>query len=243
MEDRPPETPAQELERLRRERANFQLFARMIAHDLNNVLGGVLGHASLIEALAEQGGEIQSSSAVIAEGAERATGLARQLLQFAGETMARMEAADLARIVGEVGRLLSSREGGGLRVRTRIESAPALVTGDPAQLYQMVLNLAVNARDAMPEGGEVRLRVSRPREGRIGLVVSDEGPGIPAELLGRIFEPFVSGSAQQHGGQGRGLGLAIVRRVVESHGGSIEVASRPGEGAVFSVELPEARRF
>ncbi|MEZ5354854.1 MAG: HAMP domain-containing sensor histidine kinase [Bryobacteraceae bacterium] len=229
----PGSDPDPELDRLRRAEANSQLFARMIAHDLNNMLGGVLGHASLIEALAEQD-EIREAAGVISQAALRATDLVKQLYAFSGQSTVRMETVDLAAVVNEVAGLLSRGDGGRLRVSVDLQSPSAPVAGDPAQIYQMVLNLAVNARDAMPEGGRLHLAV---RTGRptVELVVADDGPGIPAELLGRIFEPFFSANPS---GRGTGLGLAIVHRVVTSHGGAIDVASRPGAGAVFTIRLP-----
>ncbi|MEZ5399113.1 MAG: HAMP domain-containing sensor histidine kinase [Bryobacteraceae bacterium] len=236
-----PESGQDELDRLRRESANARLFARMIAHDLNNVLGGMLGHASLLEALTEPGGELHESSMVISQAATRATALVRQLLDYSGEPTARFEPVDLAAATQEVAGLIRGTEAP--RVETVFEASPAWVTGDPAQLYQMVLNLTVNAREALRGQADPRLllRVRRIAAAEtpagIELTVADNGPGIPPELRDRIFDPFVSGNPT-----GRGLGLAIVKRVVETHGGAIGLATNAGGGTAFRVRLPERGR-
>jgi signal transduction histidine kinase len=110
-----------------------------------------------------------------------------------------------------------------------------VISGDSRQIFQMVLNLAVNSRDAMPRGGVLRLSTSEDGAGMLRVDVTDSGEGIPEEIVPRIFEPFFT---TRTGSAASGLGLTIVRRVVEQHGGRIDVSSRRGMGTTFSVWLP-----
>jgi signal transduction histidine kinase len=219
----------------RQDEANFQLFVRMIVHDLNNLLGGISGHASLIEAFAEPGGEIQESARIISRAADRAIELAREIPRFTGDNSVRIEAVDLHAVVREVAGLIPRTAAAGIRVALDLRAPTPEISGDSRQIFQMVLNLAVNARDAMPRGGQLRLSTEADGPGMLRLDVADTGDGIPDEIRPRIFEPFFT---TRVGSPASGLGLTIVRRVVEQHGGRIEVSSRRGTGTTFSVWLP-----
>ncbi|MFN7924259.1 MAG: ATP-binding protein [Bryobacteraceae bacterium] len=218
------------LERDRKD-ANFHLLARGLAHDFNNLLGGILGHASLIEATADAGSEMQESAQVIREAAERAGELTQQLLDSAGGP--RFARVDVHETVREVVRLVAPTFAAGQRVETNLAAPISTVSGDGSQLHQMLLNLVLNARQALGESGAVSIATSGG-EGRLYLRVTDTGRGMTAELRRRIFDPLFTTRALQGGS---GLGLAVVRRVVENHGGKIEVDSTPGTGTEFRVSL------
>jgi len=216
------------------ETANFHLFARIVAHDFNNLLAGILGHASLIEAIAESQ-EVRESAATIRKASERAVELTRQLLHYSGDRPVRFAPVDLHETITEVASLVA---GSPIRVTRRLKAARATVAGDAGQLHQMVLNLAVNARQAMASGGELTFETSSCGDGSMFcLSVRDTGPGVPRDLRERIFEPmFTTRSA----GGGSGIGLYVVKRVAAAHGGRVELAPTDA-GAEFRVHLPLQR--
>ncbi|MBI2496802.1 MAG: PAS domain S-box protein [Opitutae bacterium] len=219
-----------------------------IAHDLNNILAPITLALELLK-LKHTGGEAPKMLELIENSAQRGAGIVRQVLTFA-------RGVDGVRIEVQPRHLL--REIGGLidetfprNIRSDIAVAPDVcpVLGDVTQLHQVLLNLAVNARDAMPEGGVLHLgaenvTLERAREsgpillppGRyVALVVADTGIGITPEVMERMFEPFYTTKPL---GKGTGLGLSTVYGIVRSHGGLVEVQSRPGEGTEFRVLLP-----
>lgn len=212
---------------------NFQLFARMVAHDFNNLLGGILGHAELIEATANES-DIRESAAIIRKAAERATDLTRQLLHDAGKNPVRSVPVNLHDTIREVALLLSLDAG--LRVEYALGEPNPVVAADPGQIHQMLLNLAVNARDAMPGGGTLTFE-TESEGGHILLTVRDTGPGIPPDLRAKIFEPFFT----TKGGRGSGMGLYVVHRVAKAHGGRVELDGG-ASGAVFRIRLPRKNR-
>lgn len=218
---------------------NFHLFARMIAHDFNNLLGGILGHASLLEATAAEE-EVRESAAIIRKASERAVELTQQLLHYSGNQPQRFQAVNLHDTIREVASLVAPEPASRIRVRQRLEAAEAVVSGDPGQLHQMILNLAVNARDAMASGGELTFETSVPHAGpgvapTVCVCVRDTGPGVAAELRDKIFEPmFTTKSARG----GSGMGLYVVKRVATAHGGRVEIGPGGGAGAEFRVYLP-----
>ncbi|MGH9673110.1 MAG: sensor histidine kinase [Bryobacteraceae bacterium] len=197
-------------------------------HDCNNLLAEILGHASLLEALSDPGGEMHESVRAIRQAAERAAGLVERL-----RSRGRAEAApvDLNETIVEVAGLL--RGSRGIRIRRELHAGNATIRGDPGRLHQMLLNLALNARDAMPQGGELVFR-SYNHAGFVVVEICDTGPGIPDESLDRLFDPSFT---TKPGGVG-GLGLAIVASIAADHHGSVDVESRPGYGATFRVRFP-----
>ena len=219
-----------------------------IAHDFNNVLMAVMGHAQLIQRRSEDEG-ILSAAATIVTAAERAAGLTEQLLGFARQGKVRQEPAVVDDLVTEVCRLLDRTIDRRIRVVHRPSPVPAVVRGDPGQLQQVILNLALNARDAMPAGGELVFATdiveAEPTstevtsdllvETRVRLSVTDTGAGMTEDVRARVFEPYFT---TKDVGEGHGLGLSMVYGIVRNHDGWIRVHSRPSEGSTFEVYLP-----
>jgi two-component system, cell cycle sensor histidine kinase and response regulator CckA len=222
-----------------------------IAHDFNNLLTAIVGNAGALLEAAPRGSEAHEAAVAIAEAGRRAAELTRQLLGFSRRQNLRAEPFDAHDTVREVELLLARTLDKRIRIEVRLDAHAANVTGDAGQLQQALLNLAVNARDAMPEGGRLTLAsgvVERDRSwserhpgtspGRfIALSVADTGKGVPAEIRDRIFEPFFT---TKELGRGTGIGLAMVYGIARSHAGAVELLSEPGAGARFTVLLPLA---
>jgi len=219
-----------------------------IAHDFNNLLSAILGSAGLLrEALAE-GSEDHEAAVAIEQAARRGTELGRRLMDLSRHEPPRTEPVNLNSVVEEARRLLERTLPGAVRIVTRLEPHLRTVRGDPGQMHQVLMNLAVNARDAMGRRGTLTIATEntdldgdrpfadglRPGPG-VALVVSDTGCGIPPEDQARVFEPFVT-SKEATGGTG--LGLSTVYAIVNSHGGRITLDSTPGQGTTIRVLLP-----
>ena len=219
---------------------SLAILAGGIAHDFNNLLTGILGNVSLVRR-DRPGPEEEDELLREAERAtRRAVSLTRQLLTFAKGGAPDTLVVDLAPLVEEAARFATRGRTVGYRVVAEPGLWPAAV--DPGQLGQVVQNLVINAVEAMPTGGVVEVALDNVRAGAgarvtpgpcVRLRVSDEGPGIPADVLPHVFDPFVSTKER-----GSGLGLAVTHSVVTRHGGAIDVRSRPGEGTTFEVVLP-----
>ena len=221
-----------------------------VAHDFNNLLTGILGHAQLLRSAASPE-RIQRSAEVIETAARRGAALTQQLLGFARKGKNQDVPVDLDATIAEVIGLLTRTVDKRIRMTTRGATGRAVVAGDPDQLQQVVLNLAVNARDAMPAGGEMAFGTDastfgagdfrKPPEippGRyVVLSITDTGSGIPDEIRPRIFEPFFTTKGQ---GKGTGMGLAMVYGIVKNHGGWVAVESAVGRGTTVRIHLPEA---
>jgi signal transduction histidine kinase/CheY-like chemotaxis protein len=220
-----------------------------VAHDFNNLLAGILGYAELILQEAPPGSLAEEGARTIEGAARRAAELTRQLLAFARMGKQLEVPVDLHQVIGEVARLLERTLDKRIAVVLELAARRPFVRGDPTQLQQVILNLAVNARDAMPEGGtltiatavaelgeaEARELTGGPGGPALRLTVQDTGVGIPAPVRDRIFEPFFTTKPE---GRGTGLGLATVYGVVRNHGGGVRVESEEGRGARFLVFLP-----
>lgn len=221
-----------------------------VAHDFNNLLTIVRGQAQLLMMdLPEDDPRCESANEIV-EATTRGARLTRQLLAFGRRQMVQPGPLDLNEVVRGLETMLRRVLGEDIEIVTDLADLDP-VLADPGQVEQIVMNLVLNARDAMPKGGRVRLSTrpdeldedacrSRPgaREGRFAVLeVADTGQGIAPELLGRVFEPFFT--TKPHGA-GTGLGLATVYGIVSQTGGFIEVASQPGSGTVFTVHLPLA---
>jgi signal transduction histidine kinase/CheY-like chemotaxis protein len=220
-----------------------------VAHDFNNLLAVILGYAAFIERRAAEGSDDERDVAQIREAGERATRLTRQLLAFARREVVRPSVLDLTGVVLEMEQLLRRTIGEHVLLETSL--APDLwpIMSDYGQLEQVLLNLAVNARDAMPEGGSLTLDTenvavdaayasTRPglAPGRyVRLRVSDTGVGMEPEVAARAFEPFFTTKPK---GQGTGLGLATIHGIVTAAGGHVQIYSEPGLGTTFTVLLP-----
>lgn len=221
-----------------------------IAHDLNNVLAPVLLSLELLEeGLPDP--EDRALLRTVEGSARRGAALVRQLLTFARGTRGERVEVDLPGVVAEVAALIRDTFPRGIELRVEMEADLPSVIGDPNQLHQAMLNLCVNARDAMPRGGALTLRLSRVeisgdvaarhadvRPGTfLRLSVRDSGEGMDPETLARIFDPFFT---TKEPGKGTGLGLSTTLAIVRSHGGFLEVESEPGAGSAFRLLLPSA---
>jgi len=211
-----------------------------IAHDLNNVLAPVIMSVDLLKHRLTNAADREILD-IVGASARRGADMVQQILSFARGMEGRRVEVDVGRVLQEVVRIIGDTFPKSIRVE--LERAPRLhpVHADPTQLHQVLLNLCVNARDAMPGGGVLRLRATNAinDEARVRIEVEDTGTGIPADLLGRIFDPFFTSKEQ---GKGTGLGLSTALAIVRGHGGSLEVASVPGEGTTFTMFLPALRR-
>jgi CheY-like chemotaxis protein len=219
-----------------------------IAHDFNNLLNVIMGYASLLTRRVSAGADA-SRLAQIVKAAERAAGLTRQLLAFSRKQVLEPRVLDLDTVVGELGGMLRRLIGEDVELVLQPGAGLWPVKADPGQLEQVVMNLAVNARDAMPQGGTLTISTANvevdPEEawrhptvaaGRyVVLTVRDNGCGMDQEVQSHIFEPFFSTKEK---GKGTGLGLATVYGVVQQTGGQIRVESAPGRGAAFHIYLP-----
>jgi len=217
-----------------------------VAHDFNNLLTAVLGYAELCLNLAPPQSALAGHLAQIIRSGDRAADLTRQLLDFARRRPPRIEQLDLRDLLGENLEILRSWVGSGIAVEC--SCAPQLwpVHADRGQLRQLLLNLASNAADAMPEGGTLALSLANvvleagAEHGAgdfVELRVSDSGAGMATHVLSHVFEPFFS---TKQVGEGSGLGLASCYGIVRQHRGSISVRSTRGEGTSFTIHLPRA---
>jgi two-component system cell cycle sensor histidine kinase/response regulator CckA len=220
-----------------------------IAHDFNNLLTVITGHALLLADQLALHEAARPHALEIRAAADRAADLTRQLLAFSRKQRLRPQVLDLCAVVHELQRLLVRLIGEQVELVTDGAPGTAFVRADPGQMQQVLMNLAVNARDAMPRGGRLRLQVHAshlahalttshdivPAGEWVVLTVTDTGEGIPRELLPRIFEPFFTTKAQ---GEGTGLGLATVFGIVRQSGGHIRVESECGVGTTVGIYLP-----
>jgi two-component system cell cycle sensor histidine kinase/response regulator CckA len=220
-----------------------------VAHDFNNLLTIISGYGEML--LARVDDSLREDVKAILEGAERATAITRQLLALSRRQVGQPRVLDLNEIIRGMEKILRRAVGEDVRLELSLRSSLWPVRADPGQIEQILLNLAVNARDAMPQGG--RLVISTANCGRteaaalhlpaaqyVRLTVRDTGEGMDPEACRRIFEPFFSTKPAD---KGTGLGLAIVYGIVKQSGGEIFVDSQPGEGTVFTIYLPRASGF
>jgi signal transduction histidine kinase/ActR/RegA family two-component response regulator len=214
-----------------------------IAHDFNNILGIIMGHASLLGDVAGNPAKLSRSAAAIEKAAIRGAALVRQILTFARKTNVVFEQVNLNEIASELGRMIEETFPRSIAITIDLDPDLPPVEGDRTQLHQTLLNLCVNARDAMPSGGSLSITTERIRnQGQGGdqgwfarLRVGDTGSGMDETTKRRIFEPFFT---TKDPGRGTGLGLSVVYGIVESHKGFMTVDSAPGEGTRFTLDFP-----
>ncbi|MBI5367505.1 MAG: PAS domain-containing protein [Planctomycetes bacterium] len=218
-----------------------------IAHNFNNQLTSILGFADLLLAgLDDQ--KFRGYALQILSSSRRAAELTAQLLAFARKGKYRSESIDLQRLIGETVSLLQQSIDKRIEIRQHFDTGHAVVLGDPPQLRDMLLNLGLNARDAMPAGGQLRFETAAIGLGQaeavalgvepgryLRIAVSDSGVGMNADTQKHLFEPFFTTKSP---GQGTGLGLAAVHGIVASHRGGITARSEPGQGSTFTIYLP-----
>ena len=220
-----------------------------IAHDFNNQLAGIMGYADIILLEANQD-VLKSYASKILQASERTGELTKKMLAFARKGQHQSIPVDLHELVHEVVDILNRSIDKNIEIRLKLSANPSTTKGDPTQLQNAILNLAINARDAMPNGGVIRIETSvknldeaycltlpykvKPAN-YLCLCITDTGIGIPAENIRRIFEPFFTTKKVN---QGTGLGLAAVYGTVKHHGGAINVYSEAELGTTFRLYLP-----
>ncbi len=219
-----------------------------VAHDFNNLLTIIVGFSEILRAESAAHPELLEPVDAISDAADRAAALTRQLLAFSRQTLLQPKVLDLNATISDTGRMLSRLIGENIRVTLVLDPTISHVRVDPGQFDQVLMNLAVNARDAMPNGGaltittqEVHLsealaaRLEAPAGPHVMIAVTDSGVGMSADVMAHIFEPFFTTKAV---GSGTGLGLAMAFGIVRQSGGSISVESEPGVGTTFRIYLP-----
>jgi signal transduction histidine kinase/CheY-like chemotaxis protein/HAMP domain-containing protein len=220
-----------------------------VAHDFNNMLTIIQGHSGLLLAKSAEKVELLDSAQAIYFASERAANLTRQLLMFSRKNVMQPKPQDLREVVTQMSKMLQRLLGETITLELRAAADLPLIEADTGMLEQVIMNLAVNARDAMPRGGTLTIStqavevtaayVQSHPEGQPGnyvcLRVSDTGCGMDAPTLARIFEPFFT---TKEVGKGTGLGLATVYGIVKQHEGWLQVASEPEKGATFSIFFP-----
>ena len=238
-----------QLEQRLRESSNLEALGRLtahITHDFNNLITVINGCAEMLKEEAKEEAtpsrRMTELASDISTAAERAADLTGQLLAFTRKKPATLTTVNLNELVSQISRFLARVVGKDVRIETMLTPGLPPVRGDPGQLNQMIVNLAVNARDAMPTGGSLRITTTWPVEaiderGMVRLIISDTGIGMSEEVKARIFEPFFT---TKEPGKGTGLGLSMVEATVRSLGGRIEVDSAPGQGTTFFIDLPVA---
>jgi signal transduction histidine kinase/ActR/RegA family two-component response regulator len=216
-----------------------------VAHDFNNLLTAILAEAALLKETEPRDERVLAAAAIVEAAGRRAKDLTDQLLGYARQGKTENVLVDVSEIVSGVVRLLGRTISKSIAIESELCPDRAAVLGDPGQMQQVLLNLALNARDAMPRGGTLRFETElRPEvEGdpgearRLEIRVRDTGSGIPEGDLERIFEPFFT---TKDPGKGTGMGLAMVFGIVQNHGGSIRAENVSGGGALFRIVLPVA---
>ncbi|MEO0500941.1 MAG: ATP-binding protein [Pseudomonadota bacterium] len=220
-----------------------------VAHDFNNILTAIIGYCDLMMMRHSPGDPDFDDINQVRQNANRAANLVRQLLAFSRQQTLRPQLLQVSDIVGELSHLLKRLLGERVTLKADHGRGLAPVRADPGQMEQVIVNLAVNARDAMPDGGELTIRTfavtpaqakrlrreGMPAAEYVAISVGDTGTGIPAEALPKIFEPFFT---TKEVGRGTGLGLSTVYGIVKQSGGFIFADSVAGEGTTFTIYLP-----
>jgi nitrogen-specific signal transduction histidine kinase len=222
-----------------------------VAHDFNNLLAAILGSTTLLKLRTQPEDRVFQAADLIQQAAERAARLTSQLLGFAKLGKHQNVPVGLHYAIQEIVAFLSRTLDKRIVIRQQLRAEQATVMGDPDQIQQLLLNITINARDAMPDGGELRFETAvveldaeycRWHMGAapgiyVMLAVTDTGHGIPREIQDRVFEPFFTTKEQ---GKGTGMGLAMVYGIVKNHGGTIRLYSEVGLGTTFKIYLPLA---
>jgi two-component system cell cycle sensor histidine kinase/response regulator CckA len=220
-----------------------------IAHDFNNLLTGILGYSSLLKTFLPENGRGYEAAAYIERSARRASELTRQLLAYSRRETPPFRPVDLRRVTGEAIGILSRSVNRDVEIHVDFHEPQEPVAGDAGTLVQALLNLGVNASDAMPGGGRLTFSTSTfvsdgeiclnnvlVPEGRyVSICVADTGSGIPEEIRDEVFTPFFTTKAP---GEGTGLGLSMVYSCVRNHGGFVRLVSSVGVGTTFQILLP-----
>jgi two-component system, cell cycle sensor histidine kinase and response regulator CckA len=246
-----PDAERRQLEMQLRQAQKMEAIGKLaggVAHDFNNLLSVILGHSEMLAMRLPANSPGRDSVDEIARAAERAATLTRRLLAFSCQRVVEPQVLDLNLLVADMEKMLRRLIGENVRLITILQPGLNRVLADPGQIDQIIMNLAVNGRDAMPNGGRLTLQTRdleldaktqsglRPRR-YVLLAVTDTGCGMTTEVQARIFEPFFTTKGV---GQGTGLGLKMVSDIVQQSGGHIVVHSLPGIGTTFKIYLPAA---
>ncbi len=207
-----------------------------VAHEIKNPLNAMVIHVALLrQKLKKAGPEAEGYLDVLEEEIRRLDGVIQGFLKFTRPEELQLEAVTVEEILGEASRLLvGEAERKGIHLETEIAASLPSVYGDRELLQQAFLNLMINACEAMPDGGELRVTASRPAEGRVELDIEDSGVGIEPDEIPKIFDLYYTTKSR-----GSGIGLSMVYRIVQLHDGEVKVSSTPGQGTRFTVTLPE----
>ncbi len=247
-------TARKELEEQLRQSQKMEAVGKLaggVAHDFNNLLTVILGYAETIQLSAEHDPTLRDQASQVVQAARRASGLTRQLLAYSRQQVLSPRVHDLRAVVDQLGGMLHPLIGEDVELAVVHRSGPCWVRVDRTQLEQVLLNLAVNARDAMPDGGRLRIRTSVAKldEGIAGaypelagrdcamLEVQDSGSGMSPDVQARAFDPFFT---TKDPGRGTGLGLSTVLGIVRQSGGAVWIESAPGAGTTVRIALPIA---
>jgi len=211
-----------------------------VAHDFNNLLTVISGYGEMVMRETAHEPSLQSKAEAICASAERAAVLTRQLLAFSRRQLVQPRIVDLNDVVAKMEQMLHRLIGEKIVLATSLRSEPTQVKIDPGQIEQVIVNLAVNAQDSMPEGGRLTIEVGRTElsgAAAATLDVRDEGVGMTADVLSHLYEPFFTTKPR-----GTGLGLSIVYGIIKQAGGTINVDSQLGRGTSFHIVLPEVSK-
>jgi signal transduction histidine kinase len=236
-------TAQRELEQRVQQAQRLEAVGRLasgLAHDFTNVLSAIMGYTEVMLLQADEGDPRREDLQEVQAAAERAVQITRQLLGFGRQRPWEPRVSDLNAVVDNLASLLTRLMGAGVELRMALDPTIDRVLIDPAHFEQVLMNLAINARDAMPDGGLLTIATAR-REGERGdrsvvLSVGDTGAGMDEETRRKVFEPFFT----TKGEHGTGLGLSVVYGIVQQSDGEIAVTSEPGRGTTFEIRLPAA---
>jgi len=245
-------TESKRLEEMFRQSQKMEAIGRLaggIAHDFNNVLGVIIGYSEMLLDQIDASSDLRKPVEEIKKAGDRASAMTRQLLVYSRQQIVERRVVNLNQAVAEMENMLRRMIGEDVELRTILDPVLGRVKADPGQIQQAIMNLAVNARDAMPKGGKILLETANvelderygsdsttPAAGLyVMLAVTDTGMGMDADTQARIFEPFFTTKELN---KGTGLGLSSVYGVVNQSGGHIRVYSELGHGTVFKIYLP-----
>jgi signal transduction histidine kinase len=224
-----------------------------VAHDFNNMLGGILAYASLLKEDYADDETLVSGLSVIESSAERGADLTKKLLAFARKGNYELAIVDLERTVEEAVSLLEPSMDEKVRVSIKMDQNLWPTEGDSTQIFQVIMNLTVNSKDAMPSGGHIKISATNVEADEdycnlhrsvtpgsyVRLSIEDNGSGIPKEIQEKVFEPFFT---TKQPGSGTGLGLSMVYGIMKNHKGAVGLYSEPGHGTVFHLYFPRSRK-